>query len=58
MLVSNSRIEQEYGCPKGWDATIYQKMINKDKMQRCVIAGALIAAEIDRINYPQPVTEI
>lgn len=36
--------------PLGWDKDACQKMINKDYEQRLIIAGALIAAEIDRLN--------
>lgn len=50
ILISNSRIEQEASCPKGWDLTLFRKMINKGYKERLIIAGALIAAEIDRIN--------
>ena len=36
--------------PKDWDETIWNKMINKPYKERLIIAGALIAAEIDRIQ--------
>lgn len=36
--------------PQGWDAAVYTKMKNKPYKERLVIAGALIAAEIDRIQ--------
>ncbi len=36
--------------PKEWDKTITEKMLNKNYKQRLVIAGALIAAEIDRLE--------
>ena len=36
--------------PKGWDGPIWDKMINKSYKERLIIAGALIAAEIDRLN--------
>ncbi len=35
--------------PDGWDKAIYEKMFDKPYKERLVIAGALIAAEIDRI---------
>lgn len=35
----------------GWDKTIWKKMINKNYKERLIIAGALIAAEIDRLSY-------
>lgn len=37
--------------PDGWDKDICLKMINKSYKERLIIAGALIAAEIDRLNY-------
>lgn len=36
--------------PFGWDADICNKMINKSYEERLIIAGALLAAEIDRIQ--------
>lgn len=41
--------ENDYGCPKGWDKELWFKMITKSYFDRLIIAGALIAAEIDRI---------
>lgn len=42
----------EWDCdvniPK-WDKEIWQKMIKKPYKERLIIAGALIAAEIDRV---------
>lgn len=41
--------------PKGWDKYLWQKMCQKGYKDRLIIAGALIAAEIDRLNYtPEP----
>jgi hypothetical protein len=37
--------------PVGWDQGIWDKMTNKPYKERLIIAGALIAAEIDRLNY-------
>lgn len=37
--------------PLGWDKEIWDKMKNKPYKDRLVIAGALIAAEIDRLQY-------
>jgi hypothetical protein len=37
--------------PKNWNKEIWEHMILKPKIERLVIAGALIAAEIDRLNY-------
>lgn len=38
-----------YSCPLGWDIKLWEKMIRKSYKERLVIAGALIAAEIDRL---------
>ncbi len=42
--------------PKGWDKNIWKKMVNKTYKERLIIAGALIAAEIDRIQYDDLIT--
>lgn len=43
---------QSYGehPPVGWNKEIWKKMLEKPYKERLVIAGALIAAEIDRIS--------
>ncbi len=33
-----------------WDQAIFEKMANKEYEERLIIAGALIAAELDRIR--------
>lgn len=39
------------GCaPGNWDINIWNKMMNKSYKERLIIAGALIAAEIDRLQ--------
>lgn len=38
-------------CPTEWDLVIWRKMMEKPYTERLVIAGALLAAEIDRIQY-------
>mgnify|MGYP001319999514 CR=1 FL=1 len=38
------------GFPKDWDGAIVHKMASKPYKQRLIIAGALIAAEIDRLQ--------
>jgi hypothetical protein len=35
--------------PSNWDEKLWDKMINKSEKQRIVIAGALLAAEYDRL---------
>lgn len=37
-------------CPADWNYSKWLKMYSKGYKQRLIIAGALIAAEIDRIN--------
>lgn len=37
--------------PKGWNVDVYKKMHSKPYAQRLIIAGALIAAEIDRLQF-------
>lgn len=39
-----------YIPPLNWDERAWDKMISKPYKQRLVIAGALIAAEIDRLS--------
>lgn len=36
--------------PKDWNEVMWQKMIEKPMKERLIIAGALIAAEIDRLQ--------
>ena len=40
----------QYFAPAGWDVGIFKKMMSKAYKERLVIAGALLAAEIDRIQ--------
>lgn len=37
-------------APQGWNRKIWKKMCKKPYTERLIIAGALIAAEIDRIQ--------
>lgn len=37
-------------CPAGWNIDLWRKMVDKPYKERLIIAGALIAAELDRIN--------
>lgn len=39
--------------PESWDVAIKERMISKSYKERLIIAGALIAAELDRLNYVQ-----
>jgi hypothetical protein len=44
-------------CPDGWDQALWTKMCRKPFEERLIIAGALIAAEIDRLqNIKHPTT--
>jgi predicted NodU family carbamoyl transferase len=38
-------------CPQDWNKTIWNKICDKSYSERLIIAGALIAAELDRLNY-------
>lgn len=42
--------------PHPWDHAIWDKMINKPYVERLAIAGALIAAEIDRIQLTEEIS--
>lgn len=42
--------------PGGWSWKIWNRMINKPYKERIIIAGALIAAEIDRLQNSPPLT--
>lgn len=39
-----------YHFPENWDESWYNKLSNKKGIEALKIAGALIAAEIDRLN--------
>jgi hypothetical protein len=38
-------------CPTGWDEQLWEQMFSKSYKKRLIIAGALIAAEIDRLKH-------
>ena len=40
---------QESYPPVGWDAEAWKHIVNKPYLERLAVAGALIAAEIDRV---------
>lgn len=48
-LLYKSKVLRIRAVPPGWDESIWKKMANKPYRERLIIAGALIAAEIDRI---------
>lgn len=39
--------------PRAWNLKICKRMYNKNRIEKLIIAGALIAAEIDRLNYKE-----
>lgn len=43
-------VSPEECCPVEWDESIWVRMANKSYKERLIIAGALIAAEIDRLQ--------
>jgi len=43
-------VTAEDTCPDGWDLKVWDHMWDKPYIKRLIIAGALIAAEIDRLN--------
>lgn len=54
LLVGAVRLIQDKGetpPPDRWDKNIWKKMQSKSKKKRLIIAGALIAAELDRLRY-------
>lgn len=56
LVIAAIRLCQDLGDPKapeGWSLTIWRKMTAKHKKDRLIIAGALIAAEIDMLQYSE-----
>lgn len=45
-----SQMDEDY-IPNHWDPEIWKKMMDKPYEERLIIAGALIAAELDRLLY-------
>ena len=39
--------------PLNWSKSVWEHMLSKSYKERLIIAGALLAAEIDRIQYPE-----
>jgi hypothetical protein len=52
MLLSSERNEgiDPFSYPDGWPERDCQKMLRKPYIEKLVVAGALIAAEIDRLQ--------
>ena len=51
LLAKDFSEQLEDCCPDGWDEEIWDKMVGKTRIERLSIAGALCAAEIDRLQY-------
>lgn len=51
-------MEHDAFIPKGWDRGTWLKMIKKTYNERLIIAGALITAEIDRLQALSQLTEL
>jgi len=51
ILIGGENLEYKINnCPPMWNRTIWKKMCEKSYKERLITAGALIAAEIDRIS--------
>lgn len=48
---NNENYDFSHVCPPEWSEEWFNKMMNKSYKERLIIAGALIAAEIDRIQH-------
>ena len=46
-----SEDEMQSRIPVNWDKQWFLRLNSRDKKERLIIAGALIAAELDRLNY-------
>jgi len=49
--IDSERIKKYFLFPKNWDAEWFQNLCDRPYKERIIIAGALIGAEIDRLNY-------
>jgi hypothetical protein len=54
LLITGKVYNKENLPPYGWDYDLWQKMSNKPYKDRIIIAGTLLAAEIDRLNAIEP----
>lgn len=50
MLLLEGGITTRLQAPSEWDDDTWKKMVDKPYRERLIIAGALIAAELDRLN--------
>jgi len=46
----DERYDFSHVCPPMWSEAIFNRIMNKPYMDRLIIAGTLIAAEIDRLQ--------
>lgn len=56
-VLGQKNIPQQYKktlIPKNWDKDRWERMVNKPYKERLIIAGALYAAEIDRLIFSEP----
>lgn len=53
LTLKNSEIENTQSCPTNWNIDWWIRLTCKPYEERIVIAGALIAAEIDRLNWSE-----
>lgn len=51
VLIEDYEASPSEMCPSEWDEGIWEKMCRKPYKDRLIIAGALIAAELDRIEF-------
>lgn len=47
--------DARHEAPVNWDLETWQKMHDKSHKERLIIAGALIAAELDRMDFQENV---
>jgi hypothetical protein len=58
IMMADALIHHKYSmAPDNWDRGVVEHMMGKTYVQRLVIAGALIAAEIDRLNLQSKIQE-
>lgn len=52
LLIRKSDVKPDTNleAPEGWKKETWEHMLNKEYSERVIIAGALLAAEIDRIR--------
>lgn len=46
-------VDTKDNLPDGWDQEWFDKLNAKERKERLIIAAALIAAELDRLNTPE-----